>query len=162
MGVESGVLPAGAVVAFHGSGCVGHARFSGVSLNYRIRPNNYYGAAYNALTAYAVGAQFYYTNTAGYGDYYVVNVATTAGQTPDTTPASFTAYTIPFVFYDYCIASVYADWLRVEGQFAKAQMQDEMAQDILDRESDRQERQMGNIMPWKVQTHLTSRPMVAR
>jgi hypothetical protein len=133
-----------------------------VYLNYRIRPNNYYGASYSAGTSYTNGQQFYYTNTAGYGDYYSVIGSPTAGTTPDAAPSSFTALTIPFVFFDYIINSVFADWLRTEGQFAKAQMVDAIAQDILDRESDRQERQMGNIMPWKVSTHLTSRPFAAR
>jgi hypothetical protein len=136
---------------------------SPVYLNYRTRVPNYTGAAYSAGTTYTFGQQFYYTDTStGYGNYYQVITASTTGNTPNAQPTYFQALTIPYAFYDYACESAYADWLRTEGQTAKAEMQDQAAQMFMDNEFDRQERQMGQIMPWRVQTHLTSRPMTAR
>ena len=66
------------------------------------------------------------------------------------------AQTFPYIFFEYCVHSAYADWLEVEGQTMKAQAIRGYATSFIDDENDRQERQMGEIMPWKVYTHLTS------
>ncbi len=136
---------------------------SPVYLNYRTRVPNYTGAAYNAATAYVYGNQFYYTDTVtGFSDYYEVITATTTGNTPNAQPTYFQALTIPYAFFDYAAESAYADWLRSEGQTAKGQIQDEAAEEMMMTEFDRLERQQGQVMPWRVQTHLTSRPMATR
>ena len=66
------------------------------------------------------------------------------------------AQTFPYIFFEYCIYSAYADWLEVEGQSMKAAAMRQHAQTYMDDEHDRQERQNGDIMPWRVYTHLTS------
>ena len=76
--------------------------------------------------------------------------------TPDTQPTYFQQVYIPYVFSSYLMWSAYADWLLAEGQAAKAQAAMATAQTFLDDENDKQERQNGNIMPWRVNTHLTS------
>lgn len=137
---------------------------SPVYLDYRSRVPNYTGGTFNAGIVYTFGQQFYYMDTVtGFSDYYsITTAATTAGQTPNTNPTLFQALTIPYAFYDYSAESAYADWLRSEGQTAKGQIQDGAAEDMMMTEFDRLERQQGIIMPWRVQTHLTSRPMASR
>lgn len=131
-------------------------------LYYRPQRPVFAGANYNAASTYAYGNTMYYTTTAGVSDYYSCAVATTAGQNPDTTPSSWSVIPIPYVLFEYCVYDAYANWLQTEGQAAKAQAAYAYAQTCLDDENDRQERQNGQIMPWTVRTHLTSRPGLAR
>lgn len=126
-------------------------------LSYRKRVPDYLGAVYNLATAYPYGAIAYYTFNAGYSDY-VQCLFPNTGNSPDTFPADWKVLSIPYVFFDYAVYSVFADWLRTEGQMARAEAMDAFAEDILLKEADRQERQMGEVQSWKVQTHLTSRP----
>jgi hypothetical protein len=144
------------------SGPITNPPLSVIYIYYRKRVPDYSGAAYSAATAYTVGQQMYYTNSAGNGDYWQNIVATTAGQNPDTNPNSWKLLSIPFVFFDYAVYDSFASWLMTEGQFGKAAGMLQLAQDLMDREADRQERSMGIQEPMKVRTHLTSRPMATR
>lgn len=127
-----------------------------VYLYYRLRRPNFSGATFASSTSYTANQTFYYTANNGNANYYTVLSATTPGQTPDTNPTLFSLITIPYVFFEYAVYNSFADWLEVEGQSAKAQAMREHAKEYLMDEVDRQERQQGNIMPWKVYTHLTS------
>ena len=59
------------------------------------------GSAYSATTAYTVGQQIYYSSTTLPGNFYDCAVTTTAGQSPDTTAASWTLVELPRMFEDY-------------------------------------------------------------
>ena len=128
-----------------------------VFLYYRRTTPSFSGDAYSATDTYVVDDQIYYTTTAGYGDYYKCLVATTAGQNPDTTPTSWEVIPIYEVFFQYCVYQSYGDWLISDGQMDKATGAYGIAQDKMNTEFDKRERQMGDVLPMKVATHLTSR-----
>jgi hypothetical protein len=117
--------------------------------------------AFNPATAYVSGQSFQYTSvlqlTSGTTQCYTVNSAgTSAGQTPDTNPSLFTQTYIPYIFSSFMEWDAYSNWLLAEGQAAKAQAIKAVAASFLDDENDKQERQAGWLMPWRVNTHLTS------
>lgn len=129
-----------------------------VYIYYRAAPFSYFGAAWSGTLTYAVGDIAQFTNpTTSVINYYTCFVATTAGQSPVTTPASWSLNWIPDVLFQYCVYKGYADWLRTDGQFDKANAQEGLAQTVLENEFDTQEREMGMSAPLRVQTHLTSR-----
>lgn len=117
-------------------------------------------AIFNAATAYVTGQMFQYTSTAqltsGVTQGYTVTTATSAGQTPDSNASLFQQIFIPYILSSYMAWYAYACWLLTEGQAAKAQGAFAMAQSFLDDENDKQERQAGWLMPWRVNTHVTS------
>lgn len=128
-----------------------------VWLYYRIAPNDYLGNAYSASAIYAVGDVMLFTNsTTSVQDFYTCAVVTTAGQSPTTTPNSWTVVSIPETFFQYTCFKSYADWLRQDGQFEKASNQDQLAQNEMDNQTDTQEREMRNVLPMVVTTHATS------
>lgn len=120
------------------------------------------GATYDATATYAVGQQIYYTITTtsstsyGTGDFYVCLVATSAGQSPETTAASWQKIDLPEVFFDYLVYRVYGDYLIADGQMDKAQGAYAIADMKKLDELDRQERQNNDMMPMQVNTHCTS------
>jgi hypothetical protein len=61
------------------------------------------------------------------------------------------------VFLQYCIYRAYADWLISDGQLDKADRASAMADRKLADSIEVQERQMGDVLPTKFQTHVTSR-----
>lgn len=129
-----------------------------VYIYYRVAPFSYFGAAWTAILTYAIGDIVQFTNaTSGVINYYTCLAATTAGQSPVTNPSSWQLNWIPDVLFQYCVYKGYADWLRTDGQFDKANAQEGLAQTILENEFDTQEREMGMSAPLRVQTHLTSR-----
>jgi len=84
-------------------------------------------------------------------------VATTAGQSPSTTPASWSLIPLYTPFLQYCIYRVFADWLLSDGQQDKASGMLGLAEAKLADAVENQERQMGDVLPTKFQTHVTSR-----
>lgn len=139
-----------------GINLIGCQQSSPTYLYYRYQRPVYTGATYNPVLTYTVGKTIYFTSSTGTINYWTCVVATTAGQSPDTTPSSWAVIPIPYVFLEYCIYNAYADWLQVEGQTAKAEQMYAYAQSCIDDENDKQERQLGNIMPMRVYTHITS------
>lgn len=124
---------------------------------YRQRRPNFTGSTWNSSSTYTLGNQVYFTSSStSSSNYYSVLTSTSAGQSPDTNPSSFSVLNIPYIFHEYIRHSAYADWLEIEGQFLKAQAMRAYAQSFIDDETDRMERQQGQIMPWKVYTHVTS------
>lgn len=85
-----------------------------VYLDYRARPSSLSGDAWDQLTAYASGDQVYFEGTTFTyrGNFYTCTATTSAGQSPQTTPAKWTVVPIPFAFQDYLIHGAAADWLR--------------------------------------------------
>ena len=124
---------------------------------YRKYPPTFTGSDYSATATYSVDDQIYFTNSAGQGNYYKCIVATTAGQSPTTTPSSWQLIPLYNVFLQYCIYRTYADWLISDGQLDKAGKAAALAEQKLADSIEVQERQMGDVLPLKVQTHVTSR-----
>ncbi len=130
-------------------------------LYYRKAYRYFTGSVYDATATYAVGAQIYYTiTTAGAtyntSDYYRCLVATTAGQSPETTAASWEIISLPEVFYGFLVQKTYADWLISDGQMDKGQGAMMLAEQKKADELDRQERQMYDVFPMQVCSHVTS------
>lgn len=128
-----------------------------IYIYYRTPPFIYAGSAYSAASTYAIGDIIQFTNSASVINYYTCLIATAAGQSPTTAAASWSINYIPDVFFPYCVYKSYADWLRADGQFDKAELQDDKAEEILNAEIDNQEREMGVLPQFKVSTHVTSR-----
>lgn len=63
----------------------------------------------------------------------------------------------PYIFFEYCLHAAFADWLRSDGQNDKAAQADAQAQELLDYEHDKLERQQAFSPSPVISTHLTSR-----
>lgn len=137
---------------------IGPACLGPVYTYYRPQRPSWTGGIYDPTQQYLVGQQVYFSGTDGAGNvisnYYNATGLIAAGFNPPFN--GWEVIPIPYIFLEYAVYSSYADWLEVEGQSAKAQSMRSTAQTFLDDENDRQERQQGNIMPWRVNTHLTS------
>lgn len=143
-----------------GINVIGAPNLTPYYLYYRPQRTNFTGTTFNTGNTYAVGQNIYFTSTnaltSGNSNYYTCATATSAGQSPDTQPTRWQTLFVPYTFLEFCVYNAYADWLQTEGQAAKAQGMYAYAQTCLDDENDKLERQNGNIMPWRVTTHLTS------
>lgn len=128
-----------------------------VFLFYRKYAPTYTGAAYSAATAYSVDAQAYFTDAAGNGNYYRCVQATTPGDSPSTAPAKWSVIPLYTVFFQYCIYRTFADWLISDGQLDKGDRVSRTADQKLADAVEVLERQMGDVLPTKFQTHVTSR-----
>src|SRR6185295_13298668 len=111
-----------------------------VYLYYRKACPDFAAPAYSASTQYAVDDQILFTNSASVVNFYKCLVATSGGQSPDNTPASWQLLEIPEPLFNYAVYSAYADWLRMDGQMDKAGAADAIAQRKQDDEADKQER----------------------
>lgn len=155
----TGFLPgyrSGYTLTQYGIQLIGVTCAQPVYLYYRQQRPIFTGNAWSSSSTYAVNNTVYYTTNAGPADYYTCVTATTAAQSPDTTPNSWAVIALPYVFFPYCLYNAYADWLQVEGQTAKAIMMYQYAQSCIDDEADKQERQQGFVQPIKIYTHVTS------
>lgn len=130
-----------------------------VYLYYRREQPSYSGSAYSAMATYAVNDQILFTNSASVMDFWKCVVATSAGQSPDTTAASWERLQLPTVFLKFVTYASYGDYLRMDAQGEKAAAQaDPIAEQMFLLEADKLERQSGWLPPFKVQTHVTSQP----
>lgn len=125
-------------------------------LYYRFAQPVFQGSTYSSSSTYAAGVTVYFTNSSSVSNYYTSLTAITAGQSPEASPTLWQVMQIPYVFFEYIVYNSYGDWLQVEGQAAKAGMMYQYAQSCIDDEADKQERQLGDIMPVRVYTHNTS------
>jgi hypothetical protein len=128
-----------------------------VFLFYRKYAPTYTGDDYSASSTYAVDDQVYFTDSAGRGNYWKCVAATSAGESPSTTPSKWQVIPLYTVFLQYCIYRAYADWLISDGQLDKGDRASAMADRKLADSIEVQERQMGDVLPTKFQTHVTSR-----
>lgn len=131
-----------------------------VSLFYRRRVPNYDGDDFSTTATYAIDDQVYFEDSDGVGNFYKCIVATTAAQSPTATPASWLMLPIYDTFFNYVVYQAYGDWLISDGQMDKANGAYAIAQKRMDDQFDRLERQMGDVMPCKTQTHLTAQARV--
>lgn len=125
-------------------------------LYFRIRRPFLKGQAWDAGTAYAAGRQVYYVGTGasinvGTGNFFNALALTNAGESPESTPLKWSAVQLPYLFQNYLIAAGYADWLTADGQGQKAMAQEGMAQNYLEMEADKLQRQQGQVrrLSWK-------------
>ena len=132
-----------------------------VYIYYRQQCPSYQGAAFSQSTVYTYGQQMLFTAADGTVNYwqYTSQTPSTPNQSPDNTPGNWTILAIPEVFFKYVCYAALADYLRMDGQFDKAEAANAQAESFLASEFDKQERQMGWVQPrFKVQTHVTSQP----
>lgn len=125
-------------------------------LYYRKQCPDFAASDYSASTSYTLGDQVYFTYSNGYKDFWQCIATTTPGESPETTPAKWYLLQVPYMFLDYVVYSSYADWLTVEGQAGKALAMKGVAEELLTKELERQELQMGVMMPTRYSTHVTS------
>lgn len=125
--------------------------FSYVWILYRLQRPILTGDAWSAATAYPVGAQVYYVTTAGPGNFYTATTATTAGQSPDTTPGSWSMVQIPYIFRQYLIEGGLADYLMSDNDQQGAAAREVMAQQALELEADKLQRQQQQVnrLDWR-------------
>lgn len=128
-----------------------------VFLFYRKYLPTYTGSTYSATATYTVGNQIYFTDSSGAGNYYRCVTNTSAGQSPSTTPNSWRVIPLYTVFMQYCIYRTFADWLVSDGQLDKGDRVSRTAEQKLADAVEVLERQMGDVLPTKFQTHVTSR-----
>ncbi len=128
-----------------------------VYVYYRKQAPSFTGDDYDTAVAYDVGDQILFEDADGVKNFYKCIVATSAGQSPSTTAASWSILSIPDFLFRPVVFGAFADWLRQDGQFDKAQAAQQNAEQLLGGECDRLERQMGWAQPMRVQTHLTAR-----
>lgn len=121
---------------------------------YRKKCPSFTGDEFDATDTYAVDEQIYFVNSIGVGNFYKCLAATTAGQDPDDTPTKWELIEIPEILFWNALYQSFADWLISDGQQDKAVGMYAVADSKLQDEFDKQERQMGRIMPWVVSTHL--------
>lgn len=85
------------------------------------------GEVFDATATYSVGDQIYYSSTSTRGNFYECIVATSAGEDPDDTAASWSVVQIPLIFKEWLENAAYADWLIQEGEVSKSQAREQMA-----------------------------------
>ena len=125
-------------------------------LYYRKGCPSFTGTNYSAMATYAVDDQILFTSADTTINFWKCVVATTAGQSPDTTASSWQILQLPqFLFLAVTYKSA-ADYYRMSAQFEKAAQLDSQAQGYLDTQSDKMERQQGIQPPFRVGTHLNS------
>ena len=129
-----------------------------IYIYYRKTCPQFTGDVFDATLTYAVDQQVYFTAADGYGDFYKCIVATTATQSPTTTPNSWEIITLFDTFLQYCTYQAFGDWLISDGQMDKAQAAYGIAESKMGDQMDKIERQMNVMSPLKMQSHLTSRP----
>lgn len=128
-----------------------------VYVEYRIKSPPLFGDPYSAAVAYSLGAQMYFDTSSASGSFqptagkipagnlYNCIVATTAGQSPATTPSAWSLVEIPAIFSDFLVRACVSDFLRSEGQFEQAIVAEQEATAAMDREVDRILRSEGQV-----------------
>lgn len=111
-----------------------------VWVHFRLRPNVWTVQEWDETQAYAKGAVRLRMDT---GDCWRALKETTAGAEPEATPEEWERMEFPAILENYVKARMYAHVLREDGQFDKALIQDEKAEDRLCEARDRAEPMQG-------------------
>jgi len=127
-----------------------------VFLYYRKGKPSFTGDDYDASETYAVDEQILFTDSSGVQNFYKCIVATLGGQSPDTHPNSWQILQLPEFLFQYVCYAAFADYLRMDSQMEKALTVEALAQAELDRQHDREERQMAIQPTFRVQTHVAN------
>jgi hypothetical protein len=128
-----------------------------VFLYYRKGCPDYSGTAFSTSATYTVDSQVLFNDATNGYDFWKCIVATSAAESPATTPSKWEELKLPAFLFDWVLYSSFADFLRMDAQIEKAQIMDAKAQGELDRQHDVQERQQGIQPPFRVGTHQTFR-----
>lgn len=124
---------------------------------YRKEMPSYSGSDYSASSTYAVDDQILFTASDSTYDYYRCIVATSAGQSPSTTAASWSKRQIPASLFWPAMMYAYSDWLISDGQNEKAVIAETRATARMEDNAERESNQMGrNQLPFRVNTHVSS------
>jgi hypothetical protein len=85
------------------------------------------------------------------GNFYTCVAVTAAGESPESAPAKWAVVELPYTFRQYLIQGGYADWLTADGQTDKAGAMEGVAQQLLEMEADKLQRQQGQVgrLNWK-------------
>lgn len=103
-----------------------------VHVRFRIRSPRLTGAAFDSTLVYTGGiSQIYYSDANTAGNFYDCLTTTTAGQSPITAASKWDLVEIPDFLVEYLAAATVADFLRSDGQNAKALTQDGVAIELL-------------------------------
>jgi hypothetical protein len=90
--------------------------FDKVWIEFKKRPADMSGMVeWDATSTYAVGDWVYYESTTSEGEAYEVIVATSAGQDPEDTPASFSKFNFPYIASPYVKRAALGMWLGAGG-----------------------------------------------
>lgn len=116
------------------------------------------GELYSPTVVYYQGVQVYFDSGSGTGSYtpvlgkphagnfYVCTVAsTTAGQNPNSHPASWTKIEIPYAFGAFMSWASATNWFVSEGQMQEASVVEAKAKEVLEQEYDKVLRQQGQF-----------------
>lgn len=103
------------------------------------------GDTYDITTSYAVRNQMYYTDPSGHGNFFNCLAPSTPNQNPTSNPANWSEVELPYTFRQYLIQGGYADWLRGDGQTDKATAEETIAEQMLEFEADKLQRQQQQV-----------------
>ena len=93
------------------------------------------GTVLDPSATYAAGQQVYFSSATTPGNFYTALALTTAGQTPDNTPTSWTVIELPRIFHRYLVLGMAADWQKyVVGTNPEAEPQAQLAQAMAEEE----------------------------
>ena len=90
-------------------------------LYFRKRCPAWRGATFDAALAYAVGSTRYYSSAASAfaGDFWTTSAITSAGESPETTPAKWVKIEVPSFLCDFAVAAAKIGYLEGDGQLEK-------------------------------------------
>lgn len=98
-------------------------------VEFRLPVPNLSGDNFDATLTYAVGSQVYFEGGALRGNFYGCLTATSAGQSPLTTPASWSLVEIPFAFRGWLLHGAAADYARPDGNLSVADREERLAKE---------------------------------
>lgn len=111
---------------------------------YRIERPQLTGDIFSDTETYLSGEQVYFEDD-GVGNFYDCIVNTSAGESPTTTPSSWSRIEIPKIFQLYLIRACFADYMTAQQQHDVALRQEDMANSALMKEADKLHRQQGAV-----------------
>jgi hypothetical protein len=114
-------------------------------LYYRIRRDTLTGAAWDSGTTYAADDQVYFAETTGGAGNFFSNINAAAGESPADEPTKWSLIELPYFLRGYLIQAGYADWLISDGQSDKAAAHEQFAQQFLEMEVDKLQRQQQQV-----------------
>jgi len=121
-------------------------------VRFRLKCPVFKGAVFDPAATYGAGVDTVYfagTTSDLEGDYWSCAVNTTAGQSPQTTPASWTRLEFP-AWLQTCVARrALADWLRAGAQRKEAALEDAAADDALFLAQIQQGAMQGQTLRWR-------------
>jgi hypothetical protein len=121
---------------------------------FRYRPScpELTGDPWDEESVYSPDQQVYFTDSNGVGDFWVCLVAPALGQAPGSDPLLWERINLPYTFGPYLARALHADWYELDGQADKALVAVTTANERLQLELDKIERQQRQREPWSMAT----------